>query len=178
MTTDDFIRQIGWEKWADPYGEDLDKNEWPGAFGTFETDKLIEKANQQEEEEAGYFDDEYEDEEWNEDHYNEMGQPKPSISNKQLRPVKILATPVGLVPMTEWTAPSRIFNFWTIHSNFRITPDIQGTLDTTDGVESLDIFTPYRWRIAIGKAFNENAVKERVMKNLQATPLKLPDTGE
>lgn len=181
--TDDFIRQIAWEKWADPYGGDLDKDTWPGAFGTFESDEMIEKLQK---EEAGYFDDEYEEdyddddeEEWNEDKYEHPnGQPKPSITHKKMRPVKILATPVGLVPMTEWTSPSRIFDFWTMHSNFRMTTEIQDILDNTDGVESLDVFSPYRWRISIGKAFNRSLVKERVMKNLQAVPLQLPDEGE
>lgn len=179
MTHDneEFIRQIAWEKWVDPYGENLDDVEWPGAFGTFETDDMIEKMERME---AGEIDEDDEDEEeWNEDEYDQLdGKPLPRVQRRPRKPMKILATPVGLVPMTEWTTPSKIFNFWVAHANFRMTQKVQDILDTTDGVETLDIYTPYRWRVGIGKAFNSQVVKQRIMQNLSAQPLKLTEPGE
>ena len=165
MTTD-FTRQIAWEKWVDPYGSDLDQAEWPGAFGDFETDKMLDGDYEDDDEDDGEF--------YSEDKFEEVGlQPKPSISQHH-RPTKVLATPAGLVPITEWSSPSRVYNFYIIHSNFRMTDSIQNILDNTDGIETLDVFSPYRWRIAIGKAFDVNTVKQRVLQNLDAVPLQLP----
>jgi hypothetical protein len=72
---------------------------------------------------------------------------------------------MGIVPMNEHTASGRIFNFWTGHTNFNITKNIFSIIDSTPGVECLDIFTRYRFRIAIGKAFNDSSV----MKDIQET---------
>ena len=155
-------RKIVWEKWMDPYGENIENEEWPGAFGTFESDAVLEKIKQMEENGSS-------EEDWNELEYDMMEgkadipQPIPS------KPMKLLATPMGVVPLTEYSTPSRVFNFWVAHSNFRITKEIQDLLDNTDGVEILDVFTPYRWRIAIGKAFNSQEVKENIMRNLDVT---------
>lgn len=161
-------RQIGWEKWVDPYGDSLEEEAWPGAFGTFETDEIIERMERIENGESPS--------EWNEDSYKLL-EGKQQVVKKQLKPMKILATPFGIMPLTEWTVPSKIFNFWVAHTNFRMTQEIQDIIDTTDGVETLDIFTPYRWRIGIGKAFQSRIVKERIMQNLNATPLDTT-TGE
>ena len=155
----DLIRQIGWEKWVDPYGENLDEVEWPGAFGTFESDEMDEKIERIESGEVP-------DDEWNEDEYDLLEiNPNSQRHKRPIKPMKILATPLGLIPMTEWTTPSKIFNFWVAHCNFRMTKRLQEILDTTDGVETLDIYTSYRWRIGVGKAFNSQMVKETILKN-------------
>jgi len=78
------------------------------------------------------------------------------------KPMKAIATPMGIIPYTENTASSKIFNFWVGHTNFTITPTIVDILENVDGVESLDIFTRYRFRIAIGKVFDD----ARVMKEI------------
>jgi len=156
-------RQIIWQKWIDPYGDDINETEWPGAFGDFDTDSLpkdeegriIKKPNIED------------DEDWKETQPTKVQIAPPT------KPFKLFATPMGFVPMTEWTTPSKVFNFWIAHTNFRITREIQEILDTTDGVECLDVFTPYRWRIAIGHAFNTGMVKEQVMRNLNALPIKV-----
>jgi hypothetical protein len=162
--SENILRQIAWEKWVDPYGENMEADEWPGAFGNFETDKEIERIQRIERGEE-------DEDEWNEDYF----EPKYSGGlpvHKKPAPMKILTTPMGIIPITEWSAPSRVFNFWIGHSNFRMTEEIQDIIDNTDGVESLDIFTPYRFRIAVGKAFNSILVKKDVMKRLNASPLQ------
>jgi len=157
-------RKIIWEKWADPYGEDIEDIEWPGAIGTFESDEILKKIEKLENGTAT-------EEDWEELDYDMMEGKVPIPHKMPKRPMKLLATPLGVVPLTEWSTPSKVFNFWVMHSNFRMTEEIQDILDQTDGVETLDIFTPYRWRIAIGKAFNSQEVKEQIMKNLNVNIL-------
>lgn len=81
------------------------------------------------------------------------------------KPIRAIATPMGLIPYNENTASSKIFNFWVGHANFSITQDIGSILESIDGVETLDIFTRYRFRISIGKAFDPS----RVMKKINDT---------
>lgn len=75
------------------------------------------------------------------------------------KPLKAIATPMGIIPYTENTASGKIFNFWMGHTNFNITSTIASVIELTEGVETLDIFTRYRFRIAIGKAFDDSKVK-------------------
>lgn len=135
---------IIWEKWKDPYGSD----------DTVEISNMISEMLKQNETEE-------EDEET-----------EPQINNKELLSglvkgkVPMMMTPVGLIPYTENTAASHIFNFWTGHSNFNITKPISDIIETTDGVESLDVFTRYRFRVGIGKAFKDSDVMRIINKNV------------
>lgn len=140
-------RKIIWEKWIDPFGNDSLDMEWPGAFDIVEDDDGLMS-----------FEDKYEEE-------NE-----PSI--KSGPKLAILNTPTGILPLTEHTIPSKIYNFWTMHTTFRITQSVVEALEKTDGIETLDVFTPYRCRISIGKAFDTKLVKELVQQNLGVTVLK------
>lgn len=76
--------------------------------------------------------------------------------------LRAIITPMGLIPYTENTASSKIFNFWVGHTNFNLSKKISDLIETSDGVETLDVFTRYRFRIAIGKVFDD----AQVMKNI------------
>lgn len=76
--------------------------------------------------------------------------------------IKVIASPLGIIPYNENTASSKIFNFWVGHTNFSITSDIVKILEATDGVETLDVFTRYRFRIAIGKCFKDSDVMREI----------------
>lgn len=76
------------------------------------------------------------------------------------RGIRVIATPMGIIPYNEYTASGKIFNFWTGHTNFKITETIFDIMDNTLGVETLDLFTPYRFRIGVGKAFDATSVKK------------------
>jgi hypothetical protein len=76
--------------------------------------------------------------------------------------IRVMATPMGIIPVTEYTASGKIFNFWTGHTNFDITTRIATIIEKIDGVESLDIFTRYRFRISVGKAFNDSIVMRSI----------------
>lgn len=78
------------------------------------------------------------------------------------KPVKMLVTPMGMIPYNENTATSSIFNFWVGHSNFDISPEICTLIEQAQGVETLDIFTRYRFRIGVGKIFDDGDVMRNI----------------
>jgi hypothetical protein len=134
MNTSDKI--IMWEKWRDPFGEKDEDDIDQEPYSNF-----------------------YEDEEDDGDEHDFDKNFKNNLGQKQ---IKVIATPMGIIPMNENTASGKIFNFWTGHSNFDITKKIAETIEQIDGVECLDIFTRYRFRIAIGKAFHDSDVKKHI----------------
>lgn len=87
---------------------------------------------------------------------------EPNVVHKPANPIKVIASPLGLIPYNEHTASSKIFNFWLGHTNFNIDSDIKNLLDDAIGVEILDIFTRYRFRIAIGKCFNDSEIMSSI----------------
>lgn len=82
----------------------------------------------------------------------------------QVKKIKcqIITTPFGVIPVDENTASSEIFNFWTGHTNFAVSQDISKIIEDTSGVETLNVFTKYRFRIAIGKAFKDSSVMRKI----------------
>lgn len=123
--------KIMWEKWIDPFGQDIDESKW----NEYETI------------------DSYTDESFNE-----------TIAdlNKKNTPVRVIASPLGLIPYNEYTASSKIFNFWVGHTNFDITKDIASIIEKNSGIEILDVFTRYRFRIGIGKCFEDAEVMKHI----------------
>lgn len=129
---------IIWQKWSDPFGGD---------------DEDYSNLD----EEPTFNDNDFED--------SESNYPKQSIK-KNFIGIKAIATPMGIIPLTEHTASGKIFNFWLAHANFNITPKIANIIEQIDGVETLDIFTRYRFRIGVGKAFTDSEVMRNINKKL------------
>ena len=135
---------IIWQKWSDPFGEDLED--------VTDTDN---------------FHDDDEDTETSNDIDNYWADhEEKKISKNIIKGVKVIATPMGIIPINDNTASGKIFNFWIGHTNFDITKNICEIIEKTDGVECLDIFTRYRFRIAIGKAFNDANTMSEIQKNV------------
>lgn len=86
----------------------------------------------------------------------------PEIKNRLEKPVKVISSPMGLIPYNEYTASSKIFNFWVGHCNFNLSNDIVDMIEKCDGVEILDIFTRYRFRVGIGKCFNDREIMNSI----------------
>ena len=80
--------------------------------------------------------------------------------------IKAIVTPMGLIPYDEHNAASKSFNFWTGHTNFNLSFPITKMIENTDGVETLDIFTRYRFRIGIGKLFKPSDVMSEISLNV------------
>lgn len=78
---------------------------------------------------------------------------------------KVLITPMGMIPYNEYTDCSKIFNFWVGHTNFNLSNRVSLIISEIEGVETLDIFTRYRFRVSFGKAFSDR----EIMNNINTT---------
>ena len=72
--------------------------------------------------------------------------------------IRSILTPFGILPLTEQTKASNRFKLWVGHSNFKLTEDFYKIIGQQPGIEALDILTPYRFRIAVGKMFIDRDV--------------------
>jgi hypothetical protein len=124
---------IVWEKWLDPLGLEQE-------------DAYVSK-----------FDDDDEDLLEQKDELEEFDH-KESIPKH----IRVLSTPMGLIPIDHSMSIGKVFNFWVGYTNFNITSNICYLIETTEGVESLDIFTRYRFRIGVGKLFEDGEVMRNI----------------
>lgn len=90
------------------------------------------------------------------DSYEEYVEPEENVVSK------VLLTPMGIIPYNDNTASGKIFNFWIGHTNFSITSQISNMIENSEGVETLDIFTRYRFRISVGKAFDDSEIMRNI----------------
>lgn len=74
----------------------------------------------------------------------------------------VMITPLGIVPFEEIKDCDKIFNFWTGHTNFNISHNIANIIENVDGVETFNIFTRYRFRIGVGKTFQDRDVMANI----------------
>lgn len=137
---------IVWQKWLDPFGEDDESS--------------IEDILQNDIEDNNYIGNNYEDED------QQLSTKNSNLIKTNKEHIKVIATPMGIIPINENTCSGKIFNFWVGHTNFDITRNIAAIIESTDGVETLDVFTRYRFRISIGKAFNDSKVMRTINKNV------------
>ena len=121
--------KIIWEKWKDPLGYD-DQDD----------DQITKIEDHEDEPDSSSLENQF-----------------TVYRNKKIR-CHMISTPFGVIPFNENTASSEIFNFWTGHSNFPISLQIASIIEDVDGVETLNVFTKYRFRIAVGKAFVDSEV--------------------
>jgi hypothetical protein len=142
---------IIWQKWIDPFGRD-DQSELE-EFANYNDDNdsdLIEVEETQDSDETENTD-----------------KIKQFLVDRTIKyGIKVIATPMGVIPVNDNTASGKIFNFWIGHTNFDITKKIAETIEKTDGVESLDVYTRYRFRISVGKAFEDSMVMRHINKNV------------
>ena len=143
---------ITWQKWFDPFGSDdietIDHDPYVGEYEDPDSEMVYDSK-------------EYKDDD------NEEEKNKKYIVQKTDK-IKVIATPMGIIPVTENTISSKIFNFWIGHTNFDITYRVADVIEKTEGVETLDIFTRYRFRIAIGKAFDDSSVMRDINRRVYA----------
>lgn len=140
----DYEKKIAWEKWRDPYLVDEDLEEI-----------IADSLGDLSEEEEGLY------QEFSEelDDINDSFMPSKSM--------KILMTNFGVMPVTDNNSISKSFNFWTGHTNFNISDSVSKDIQSVEGVEALDIYTRYRFRIAIGKLFKDRDVMHRIQEKLK-----------
>lgn len=143
-------KYIIWEKWRDPFlgyddnEIDIDNVNLHNSINT----NNIEPESEEDEDYHGLFEN------------------KNNFHKRKDMPVRAIATPMGIIPYNEYTASSSIFNFWIGHTNFDIDHYSAIKIENTIGVETLDIFTRYRFRIGIGKAFEDREVMKLIESNI------------
>lgn len=140
---------ILWQKWLNPYEPPTDEG------------KLLSDVSEQDLDDSAHWDS------YTEDMDEENDGTKDGIVFQSTP--KAIITPMGMIPLHEKTACTRIFKFWIGHTNFNITPSIANIIEKIDGVEILDVFTRYRFRIAIGKAFKDRNVMQNIQEAVYET---------
>jgi len=129
--TNQFYPKIIFEKWIDPFGQDLDESRW----------------------------NDY-------DHSDESEYLQADMVKNLPKPIKVISSNMGLIPYNEHTASSKIFNFWIGHTNFNLSKPVIDLIEKIDGIEIMDIFTRYRFRVGIGKCFKDNEVMDNIKQNI------------
>jgi hypothetical protein len=71
----------------------------------------------------------------------------------------LLQTPFGLFNIDDKLNPFRRLEFWEASTNFDITNKVKILIETTPGIEILNILTRYRFLVAIGRAFDFRTVR-------------------
>ncbi len=76
----------------------------------------------------------------------------------------MIATPFGFSNISNQNLLSNHFNFWVGHTNFDLSKDYISIITEVNGVESLDVYTRYRFRVGIGRLFQANVVLSQIQK--------------
>lgn len=93
-----------------------------------------------------------------------------TLSTKTRYSGPLLVGPMGVIPINENNAPSKVYNFHMMYTNFNLSDQVVKKIEECSGVETLDVFTRYRARIGIGKVFDAEKVKKRIKKALCQEP--------
>lgn len=131
-----------------PSGYDVYWEKWIDAYTPEETEVVLLDEESLEEDHSISFEE-------------ELG-----VEFKKFKNIQTIFTPFGVLPLTEQSLASSYFKFWVGHTNFKITPKFHRIMSSVDGVESIDVFTPYRFRIGIAKLFKDRTVMSQIRKNL------------
>ena len=132
--------EVYWEKWVDPYVEQIE---------SFKLD--IEDKSHGAEEESGFGLESYD--------------PHPESEDlDEFKTIPTIFTPFGLMPLSDETLVSKSFKFWVGHTNFKITRHFRNLISSVEGVESLDVFSPYRFKISVGRLFRDRNVMSNIRK--------------
>lgn len=100
----------------------------------------------------------------NQDYLTEQEQEELLREMQSLNTIKTIFTPFGIMPLTEHSLASKHFKLWVGHVNFKLTNKFYDVIGDVTGVESVDILTPYRFRMAVGKMFRDRDVMAKVKK--------------
>jgi len=77
--------------------------------------------------------------------------------------VPFIQTPYGGISIKMFAPDKNNLNFWCGHTNFDLQKDFEcKAIDDTPGVEIVDFFSSYRFRICVGLNFNPERVKKDI----------------
>ena len=87
------------------------------------------------------------------------------------RPRPFALTPNGFVPIGDSNYTLSQFNLWVGHMRgMKLTEDIAETIMNVDGVEVFDVFSPMRFRLGVGKAYEFQEVRQEIERILECNP--------
>ncbi|NVM35758.1 MAG: hypothetical protein HWN81_09195 [Candidatus Lokiarchaeota archaeon] len=132
----------------EPNTYDIYWSAWIDAYNNEEVEKVKQKYRETVEE----LKEEFLEEELIEDFYEQ--------------PYKTIMTPFGILPITEQSLASNHFKLWVGHCNFKLLEKHYEIIENCKGVESIDILTPYRFRLGIGMMFEDREIMNGVKKAL------------
>jgi hypothetical protein len=76
-------------------------------------------------------------------------------------------TPFGIIDVPQMADANKHFKFWTMYTKIRITEKLFAALNNIDGLESLEVYSPYRARISIAPMFKDIDVRRKITKVVQ-----------
>lgn len=148
---------IVWQKWVDPFMGSSNHELHETLDDLLEEPSFIDDINSSDSSSEN-VDSQYIDENENDNELNE------NMIRKQQ--IKAIITPMGIIPYDETNAASKVFNFWVGHTNFNVSKSVSTIIEDTDGVETLDVFTRYRFRIGIGRLFKPSEVMSNITSDV------------
>ena len=128
---------VYWEKWIDAYEQELEEEQ-----------QLLEQLTEEELAELNIS-------------FEDLGESYNKVSH-----VRSIMTPFGIMPLTEHSLASNHFKLWVGHSNFKILKSHVKIIGAVAGVETVDILTPYRFRMSVAKLFVDRDVMSSVREAL------------
>ena len=128
---------VYWEKWIDAYEQELEEEQ-----------QLLEQLTEEELAELNIS-------------FEDLGEPYNKVSH-----VRSIMTPFGIMPLTEQSLAINQFKLWVGHSNFKIMKSHVKSIGAVAGVETVDILTPYRFRMSVAKLFVDRDVMSSVREAL------------
>lgn len=87
-------------------------------------------------------------------------------------PQQIVITDFGVIPLRPYNDLAAHFNLWVGETDFNLSDERIEIIDKTRGVEALNIYSRYRFRIAVGSCFSFQEVRQNIEKALGVTPKK------
>lgn len=152
--------RIIWRKWHDPLAPMLKGRKLPTAYepGEDEDDPDFHSA-------VATFDDDFDD-----------GDENPFMEGDGRRGGvgPCIIGPMGAIPVHESNLPSKLWNFWMGDTTFDLDEATVAAIEAVPGVEAIDIFSRYRFRIAVGRAFRRADVFAAIEKAVQPPPPPAP----
>ena len=76
----------------------------------------------------------------------------------------VMFTSDGIITLNENNTSA--FNFWRGDTNWQLTDQDKFIIDHTLGIETVEVFTPYRFKVSIGKLFNETGTLKLLTNRL------------
>jgi hypothetical protein len=149
-------KKIAWEAWIDPFCSNLNK---------FHHNARDEESLEENDDNGDYL----KTEESNIFRPLMMGSPMTdadSVDRLNGSGKKFLTSSIGIIPMMDHHYIANNFSLWVGHTNFDITKSVADIIEKVEGVETLEIYSRYRFRVSIGKMFDFQEVRLAIENEL------------